>query len=946
MLDDILKLPNGARFYRADLHNHTPRDTAFHCGGLSVDTDEQKQAFAREYVRFARLEQQLDIIGVTEHNDVSWLPYLQTAATELNAELEQQAKPERLIVMPGVELSAMGGQRGIHFIVLFDPTTTADQIDHWISSLGLLKGERFHPDKTPRLVQKNPIELLKAAFDLNSDLRRIPIAAHAFAENGLLSGNNVAGEQRALAYNSPCLLAIEIPDRREALSPWGQQVVNGELDTYQRKHVASLNHSDGRGLRETRDGRRSIGARSTRVKLSHVSVEALRQAFIDFESRIRLEGEVKDAAYPQIVGIEVEGGFLAQPPDPANPGTPRGPFRLHLNPNLNTVIGGRGVGKSALIEAIRYAFDLPPKSEETREQATRVIDSTFHAGARISVYYQLPDGTRYRIERVRDQLPRVLDERNGQALAGLQPAQLTPGGQPVEIYGQKEIYEISTDVAAQLALLDNYLSEELKPLAEQESDLLRDLTKNAEDILRFSQDIADAEQRLNELPGVEIELNRLKQRDAVNQLAVHNQHEREQSLFVEVERDLRQLRIDLGSFGVDHQPLAADRLGPHLRAGLPHEDLLAGQATLLSEIDALVPQRLQELSAAIETVWARGADDRARWQADYDRVQAEYQALLREVRDVSFERFAELNRRRDTLLGIQTEVAKRRERIRELKEVRREKLTQLCALRRDQRYPLRQRKAQELSNRLGGALRVTVELEGQRKTFEEYLQQSFAGGRITKGVIENLVGARTPANYFDPIDLVDAIRCEQNGPTEADSILAQRYGITEAFRRRLTALSEDILFRLESFGVPDNPDICLKVGEQYRSLFPPSGQPGLSTGQKCTAILSLILVERNTPLIIDQPEDDLDNQFIFDEIVQTLRREKESRQFLIATHNANLPVSGDAELIVVLAADEIGGWIAQRGSIDDPELREPVENILEGGRDAFRIRKEKYGLPD
>jgi hypothetical protein len=106
------------------------------------------------------------------------------------------------------------------------------------------------------------------------------------------------------------------------------------------------------------------------------------------------------------------------------------------------------------------------------------------------------------------------------------------------------------------------------------------------------------------------------------------------------------------------------------------------------------------------------------------------------------------------------------------------------------------------------------------------------------------------------------------------------------------------------------------------------------------------LVERNTPLIIDQPEDDLDNQFIFDEIVQTLRREKESRQFLIATHNANLPVSGDAELIVVLAADETGGWIAQRGSIDDPELREPVENILEGGHDAFLIRKEKYGLPD
>jgi hypothetical protein len=946
MLADILRLPNGARFYRADLHNHTPRDPAFHCGGLPVDTDEQKQAFAREYVRFARLEQQLDIIGVTEHNDVSWLPYLQTAAAELNAELEQQAKPERLVVMPGVEVSAMGGQRGIHFIVLFDPDTAADQIDHWISSLGLLKHERFHPDKAPRLVQKNPIELLKASFDLNSDLRRIPIAAHAFAENGLLSGNNVAGEQRALAYTSPCLLAVEIPDRREALSPWGQQVVSGELEIYQHKRVACLNHSDGRGLRETKDGRLAIGARSTRIKLSHVSVEGLRQAFIDFESRIRLEGEVQKAAYPQILGVEIEGGFLAQPPEPADPGAPRGPFRLHLNPNLNTVIGGRGVGKSALIEVIRYAFDRAPKSDETRDQAKRMLDYTFRAGSKITVYYQLPDGTRYRIERVRDQLPRVIDEKNGQILDGLQPNQLTPGGQPVEIYGQKEIYEISTDVTAQLALLDNYLSEELKPLAEQESDLLRDLTKNAEDILRFEQDIADAEQRLAELPAIQAELTRLQQRDAIHQLSAHNQLERERALLTEAEQDLTRLNADLESFAAEHPPLAVDRLGPHLRTGLPHAELLARQAALLSEIDALIPQRFQDLRAAVAEIWARGSADRMRWQADYDRVQDEYQALLREVQDASVERFAELNRRREMLLSIQTEVAKRRERIRDLKEVRRAKLAQLRTLRREQRYPLRQRKAQELTVRLGDALRVTVELEGQRETLQEYLQQAFAGGRITKGVIENLVGARTEAGYFDPIDLAEAIRHEQAGPTEANSILAQRYGISEAYRKRLATLAEDILFRLESVSVPDKPDICLKVGEQYRSLFPPPGQPGLSTGQKCTAILSLILVERNTPLIIDQPEDDLDNQFIFDEIVQTLRREKENRQFLIATHNANLPVSGDAELIIVLAADERGGWIAQRGSIDDQELREPVENILEGGRDAFRIRKEKYGLPD
>ena len=107
----------------------------------------------------------------------------------------------------------------------------------------------------------------------------------------------------------------------------------------------------------------------------------------------------------------------------------------------------------------------------------------------------------------------------------------------------------------------------------------------------------------------------------------------------------------------------------------------------------------------------------------------------------------------------------------------------------------------------------------------------------------------------------------------------------------------------------------------------------------------MILLESDAPLLIDQPEDDLDNQFIFEQIVATLRHEKERRQFLIATHNANIPVSGDADLITVLQADDRSGRISDggAGSIDSPSVREYVTRILEGGCAAFRIRKEKYG---
>jgi ABC-type cobalamin/Fe3+-siderophores transport system ATPase subunit len=120
----------------------------------------------------------------------------------------------------------------------------------------------------------------------------------------------------------------------------------------------------------------------------------------------------------------------------------------------------------------------------------------------------------------------------------------------------------------------------------------------------------------------------------------------------------------------------------------------------------------------------------------------------------------------------------------------------------------------------------------------------------------------------------------------------------------------------------------------------------LSVGQKCTALLSLVLLESQAPLLIYQPEDDLDNYFIFDHIVTTLMSAKEKRKFIITTHNANIPVSGDAELILVMQADDQKGWINADGigSIDTDSIKQSVEKILEGGEVAFEMRKEKYGI--
>ena len=120
----------------------------------------------------------------------------------------------------------------------------------------------------------------------------------------------------------------------------------------------------------------------------------------------------------------------------------------------------------------------------------------------------------------------------------------------------------------------------------------------------------------------------------------------------------------------------------------------------------------------------------------------------------------------------------------------------------------------------------------------------------------------------------------------------------------------------------------------------------LSKGQRATALLLLLLGASRAPLVIDQPEDDLDNRFVYDGIVRNLRELKGKRQVIAATHNANVPVLGDAELVIALEGNGRNGMPAEGGvgSLDDATIRELTESILEGGPAAFNARQHLYGF--
>jgi hypothetical protein len=267
--------------------------------------------------------------------------------------------------------------------------------------------------------------------------------------------------------------------------------------------------------------------------------------------------------------------------------------------------------------------------------------------------------------------------------------------------------------------------------------------------------------------------------------------------------------------------------------------------------------------------------------------------------------------------------------VKELEQNRRNLLGDISDIR-SARTAAKQTAVRSLNKRLAGKLRITIVPDGLRQPLRAFLQELPSVGEKRSEWVDE-------AQDLTVMGLVAAIRAGKDG------LLHKEWGLTSGLADALIRLTPAQLYALEAVDLEDRVSLELNVshaGEHFREL------KRLSTGQQCTAILHLLLLENPDPLVMDQPEDNLDNAFIAERIVQELRAAKTERQFLFATHNANIPVFGDAEWIGVCSATEDRAEMppTAQGSIDIPAIRDQVTSLLEGGREAFMQRKEKYGF--
>ena len=841
----------------------------------------------------------VSVLAITDHNDVSGVPAFRSAAADRG-----------IHVFPGFELSS---SEGLHVLCIYPRDTDDGRLQRLLGEFGIR-----NTAPSSDLANQSFVAVVEKVREQGG----VAVAAHVTNDNGLFKV--LTGKPRIQAWQSAHLLAIQIPGPVEDLPQDVRQIVENKNADYRRTHAAD----DGLAIAVMNAGDivkpEDLDDQSATcwIKMSDVSIEGLRQAFLDPGSRIRLnskEGKLDPEEHAELVALAWEGGFL----DGA---------AIHFNPNLNVLVGGRGTGKSTVVESIRSVLALDAVGDEARTAHEGIVRHVLKSGTKISLLVRAhrPAVREYRIERTIPNPPLVRDDQG--EVSNLSPQDVLPR---VEVFGQHEISELTKSREKLTRLLDRFVERD-ESLPRRKSDLRRDLEKSRRGLLDARAELRQIEDRLAALPGLEETLEEFRKAGLEERL-------KEQSLLVREERVLASIPERLAPFRECLKSLKSeipiDRVFLSVKAleDLPGKEILARANEVFAQLDRDLERIAKELELALQGANEGIAGVRAEWETRKKDVQAAYEKILRELQKsrVDGEEFIRLRRQIEELRPLRERHGLVRRVEKEHGDRRRALLAEWEDFKAAQFRRL-DRAAKKVNQKLRDKVQVEVSAGGDREPLFRILREE-VGGRLSEA-IESLRVTRD----LSLTQLVEGCRA-------GNDALNKAFGITPAQADRLAKAEPEVLMRIEELDLPSTTSIQLNTAPAGN---PPAWQAleELSTGQKATAVLLLLLLESDAPLIVDQPEDDLDNRFITEGVVPRMRDEKQRRQFIFSTHNANIPVLGDAEQIVGLTASgeaEHGhARIAPEhmGSIDAQPVRELVEEILEGGKEAFERRRRKYGF--
>lgn len=915
IVEKIIGAHRGSHFIKADLHVHTPASKDWN---EKNDAAHQADKINAKQIVNAALKNGVKLIAITDHNSVEWCE-----------KVIEASKGTELIVLPGFELTA---NPGVHLLAIFEQGTEIVILQDLLVKLGISR-ERFgYADESTDAAitdhQNGQFPIIK----LIQDAGGIAIPAHVEIDSGLIGRLKGGLNATEFLRDSGCRI-LELKDRE--IVP---ESIKGLLKDEPRR-FALISNSDAHRIDK-------IGSENLWIKIDTSLDSEGKPRFLDsikhigFEASTRTQlSEKSPQKKSQIIGIYTNGGILKD-------------LAIGFSDELNCIIGGRGAGKSALLDYLRFVVGDEPESPELQQKLRKRYVDLIQISTTTYVLVEDAKGELWLYERKLEDFK--TKRKDGRQIIEIQAPESTKyqvftetmevkkfpsehGEFPIDFYSQGEVQSITNQAETdrQLKLVDNFVSANILP--------------REKSILSIETELAAIDEKLNSsfVEQKEIE-TRIEQLTRLNDRIKEIEDDLNDETFksFQVWEDASQWLNELSQhLDTQFEKFKAVNISEKEARNflIPDPKSLETFSKIQDEI-LQAQNRLIDGKATVEKDVSDAKKKVAKlkkgWDGQFDKKKSEFAAKLRERGHQNLLVLThELSEKRTLVEQITEKDVPRLEEItkatKKIVKNRNRKLKKLY----EERTAIRDCRiaaASRMTSQLNDNIRVKVIDDVSKIEFFEVLKDLAPDG-VNKPAIDKIV------DHFVPTQLVSVIR-----NNNLEQLIT--CGLTELTAKKLLNLSENELMIIERSYCSDIIQIQLKIDGKHKDLG------SLSEGEKCTAILSLILLDEKRPLVIDQPEDELDHDFIMSNVVDTLSNVKQrsnplkfdhepkaGRQFIIATHNQNIPVLGSAELVVRMqkVQDSPQCKVSTAFGLDHPETITQVLS-LEGGKDAFERRRQKY----
>ncbi|MDY0289841.1 MAG: AAA family ATPase [Sphaerochaeta sp.] len=906
-----------AKWWKFDFHNHTPASDDY---GKGPDQAQYKQISHKDWL-LTYMNKGIDCIAVTDHNSGAWIDPLKQALQELAAEGHPDYRP--LYLFPGVEITVQGN---IHILAIFSTNKTTSDID---SLLGAVR-YRSTKGRSDGCSEYSAVEVI----DEIAKSGGLAIPAHVDQANGLFKG--FSGNTLEQVLGNKSVFAMEITDLAQAKP---QLYISKSLNWAEVLGTDS-HHPSGT------DDQHYPGSHFTWVKMSEPSYDGLRLALIDGALSLKRSDRFTDD--PNTHGQLAIESIVVNDAKYLGRGQS---FSCRLNPWLNTIIGGRGTGKSTSLEFLRIALKRKeeiPKSLEreftkySQTSSNRQDEGLLTDATKITIGFR-KDGGRFRIMWSNAENKHTIEEETTPGIWSTSEGDIAQRF-PVRIYSQKQIFELAKHPQALLQVVDD-------APAVNHRDWQLEWEELVSKYLSIRAQEREVQAGLHEESVIKGQLEDVKRKLEVFEKAGHAEVLKAYQLRQNQSKAIDSWEKTWDSFSEQVRNISESLLPPEF--DLHYFD--AGNMDDKELIDAAAGIRatFEKLQSEINSIAQRIDDTKNAWsQARPDleiskkitTTNQEYIALLGQLRAADAgdpSEYGVLVKQRQDLEEKLKGFNKKKETIEQHR-----KSAENCLIKiQEHRTKITKLREDFLTDTLVGNSYVQINVIpfGNKITVEEEFRNLIDRGN---GGFDRDIGVVDGDEGLLALLTQDSGKTiEQKIATLKTSLLAIHVNDTTAvtaakdrrFVSHIQGLTPEQIDRIHCWFPCDSLDVrySLKDGESFKPVE--QGSPG----QKTAALLAFILSYGNEPLILDQPEDDLDNHLIYDLIVTQLREIKQKRQVLVVTHNANIVVNGDAENVIALDVRSGQTQIVTQGGLQDPSIRDEICRVMEGGKEAFDQRYKR-----